>query len=151
MFRKKSCFKKGVVVFQPFIDPLQNSCPWIIHKIHRKKPVLESLLIKLQFWGPATLFKKTPTQTLSCEISKLFKNSYFEEHLWTSASKLHLKRDTNAGAFREFCELFKIIYFVEGLRTALFNKIASLTPWTHLTVLERDSSTGISLWILSKV
>ena len=56
-------------------------------------------LIKLQFWGPATLLKKTPTQVLSCEICKLFKNNYFEEHLWMSASKLYLKRDSNTGVF----------------------------------------------------
>ena len=28
---------------------------------------------------------------------------------------------------------------------SLFNKFESLTAWAHLTVLERDSSTGISL------
>ena len=32
---------------QPFIDPLQNSCSWIIRKIHKKKPVLESLFNKV--------------------------------------------------------------------------------------------------------
>ena len=32
---------------QPFIDPLQNRCSWIIHKLHRKKPVLESLFNKV--------------------------------------------------------------------------------------------------------
>ena len=47
-------------------------------------------LIKFEFWGPATLLKKTPTQVLSCEICKLFKNNYFEEHLMTSASKFYL-------------------------------------------------------------
>ena len=52
---------------------------------------------------------------------------------------------------REFCELFKNTYFVEDLRTAgsetpvrgsLFNKVASLTAWTHLTVLEAEVATG---------
>ena len=38
-------------------------------------------LIKLQFWRPATLFKKTLTLLLSCETCKLFKSNYFEEHL----------------------------------------------------------------------
>ena len=38
-------------------------------------------------WGPATLLKKTPTQVFSCEIYKVFKNYYFEEHLWMFASK----------------------------------------------------------------
>ena len=59
--------------------------------------------------------------------------------------------------FCEFCEFFKSICFVEHLRTAgsetlvsgsLFNKVASLTTWRLVALLERDSSTGISLWIL---
>ena len=54
------------------------------------------------------------------------------------------------------CELFKNTYFKEHLRTAgsktlvrgfFFNKVASLA-WRPLTVLERDSSTGIFLQIL---
>ena len=32
---------------------------------------------------------------LSCEICEIFKNSYFEKHLWKAASKLYLKRDFN--------------------------------------------------------
>ena len=67
---------------QPFIDPLRNRCSGIIPKIHRKKNMCWSLFsIKQKFRGPATLLKKTPTQVLSCEICKLFKNNYFEEHL----------------------------------------------------------------------
>ena len=30
---------------------------------------------------PATFLKETPTQNVSCEFCKIFKNSYFEEHL----------------------------------------------------------------------
>ena len=66
---------------QPFIDPLQNSCSWIIRKIHKKKPVLESLFNKVAVLRTVTLLKKAPTQMLSCEICKLFKNNYFEEHM----------------------------------------------------------------------
>ena len=44
-------------------------------------------LMKLEIWGPVTLWKKTPTLVFSCEIFKLFKNIYFEEHLLTSAPK----------------------------------------------------------------
>ena len=36
---------------------------------------------------------------LSCEICEIFKNIYFEEHLWMAASKLNLKRDYNTGVF----------------------------------------------------
>ena len=31
--------------------------------------------------------RKTPTQVLSCKICEIFKNTYFEEHLRTTASK----------------------------------------------------------------
>ena len=34
-----------------------------------------------------------------CEIYKLFKNNYFEEHLRMSTSKHYLKRDSNSGVF----------------------------------------------------
>ena len=107
-------------------------------------------------WEPATLLKKAPTQVFSCEICKLFKKNYFEEHLWMSASKLYLKRDYNTGVFL-WTLLFKNTYFVVDLRMAgsetpirgsLFNKVASVTAWKHLTVLERDPSKGIYLWIL---
>ena len=88
-----------------------------------------------------------------CNFQNFREQLFFEEHLWTSASKLYFKK-TNTGVF---CELFKNTYFVERLRTtgseipvrgSLFNKAASVTPWKPLTILERDSSTGTSLWIL---
>ena len=55
---------------------------------------------------------------LSCEICELFKNNYFKEQLWMSASKLYLKETPTQVFSREFCELFKKIYFSEDLRTA---------------------------------
>ena len=82
---------------QAFIDPLQNRCSWI--KFTGKNLCWSLFFIKLQLWEPATLLKKAPTQVFSCEICKLFKNNYFEEHLWTSASKLYLKRDSNTVVF----------------------------------------------------
>ena len=114
-------------------------------------------LIKLQFWGPATLLKKTPIQVLSCEIRKLFKNNYFEEHLWTSASKHYLKRDSNTGAFLWILWIIQEHLFCSGSAIAqlwntsegfFFYKVASLTAWRLLKVLERDCRTVISLWIL---
>ena len=77
--------------------------------------------------------------------------------IWANIVRDYYKRLRRRCFFREFCELFKNTYFIEDLRTAgsetpiresLFKKVASLTTRTHLTVLERDSSTGISLWIL---
>ena len=59
----------------------------------------------------------------SCEFCKLFKSTYFKEHLRTAGSKT-------------------------VVRGFLFNKVASLMAWRPLAVLERDSSTGIFLQIL---
>ena len=104
-----------------------------------------------------SLLKKTPKQALSCEIWKHCKSNYFEEHLWISTSKIYLKRDSSMVFSCGFCELFKNTYFVEDLQTAgsetpvwgsLFNKVASFMAWRPLTVLRRDCSTCISLWIL---
>ena len=36
----------------------------------------------------ATLLKKTLTQVFSCEFCKIFRNTFFTEHLWTTAPKL---------------------------------------------------------------
>ena len=52
---------------------------------HRKTPVLDSRYNKVAF-RPAKLLKVTPAQVFSCEICKIFKNSYFKEHLQTIAS-----------------------------------------------------------------
>ena len=39
-------------------------------------------------WPGLQLYQKeTPTQVFFCEICEIFNNTYFEEHLWTSASK----------------------------------------------------------------
>ena len=119
-------------------------------------------LINLEFWAPKTLLKKTQAQVFSCEIYKPFKNNYFQEHLWTSASA-SLFGDSKKVLSCEFCKLFKNTYFLEDLQTAssetsvrtassetsmrkfFFNKVASLTAWRLLTVLERDCRRDISL------
>ena len=120
-------------------------------KFIRKNLCWRLFLIKLQFWGPATLLKKTQTQILSCEIWKLYKNNYFEDNLWTSVSKLYLKRDSNTGAFLWFLWIIQEHLFVKDLQTtgsetpvwgSLFNKVASQVAWRNLTVLEIESITS---------
>ena len=49
-----------------------------LRKIHRKTPVLDSLLIKVG-----------DLQVFSCELCEIFKNTYFEEHLQTAISTWH--------------------------------------------------------------
>ena len=91
----KRCFKN-----QPFIYPLLKIGVFEqLTKLTAKYLCWSFFLIKLHFWAPATLLKNTPTQVLSREIYKLFKNNYFEEHLWNATSKHYLKRDSNTATF----------------------------------------------------
>ena len=97
----------------------------------------------MQFWGPATLLKKTPAQVLSCEVVKLFKNIYFEEHLWISTSKLYLQRDSNTDVFL-FSSGYTNVWFRNSSVWCLFNKFAKLTAWRPLTVL-KDTAAQVFL------
>ena len=42
--------------------------------------------MKLQAFSLQVFQKETPTQVLSCEVCKTFKNAYFEEYLQTTGS-----------------------------------------------------------------
>ena len=42
--------------------------------------------MKLQVFSLKVFQTGTPTQVLSCEVCETFKNTYFEEHLQTTAS-----------------------------------------------------------------
>ena len=47
-------------------------------------------LNKLQAWGLQLHLKDAPTQVFSGEICEIFRNTYFEEHLRTTASQIQL-------------------------------------------------------------
>ena len=51
----------------------RSSCSQMFFKIG----VLKNFAIKLQAYS-----KETPTQLFSCEIFRMFKNTFFTEHLW---------------------------------------------------------------------
>ena len=53
---------------------------------YRKAHVLESQKKKYIPEDLQLHLKKAPTQLLSCEYCEIFKNTYFEEHLQTTAS-----------------------------------------------------------------
>ena len=60
-----------------------------IRYMNRKTTVLESsLLVKMQTFKSATLLKGDPTWLFFLQyLRKIFKNSYFEEHLQTAVSE----------------------------------------------------------------
>ena len=59
--------------------------------------------IKLQAFRPSTFFKRESNIGVFCKYCENFKNTYFEEYLWTPASERHYM-------FRRFrflmCEIF---------------------------------------------
>ena len=94
-------------------------------------------LIKLQVFRPATLLKRNSNTGVLLWNLQIFKNVYFEEYLWASASvvssswhlcwnlfiKLQawrpailLKTDSQHVFSCEICRLFKDTYFEENLR-----------------------------------
>ena len=56
--------------------------------IHKKTPVLKSLLNKVAASKACTFIKKTTSQMFSCEYCEISKNTYFEEHLRMAASEV---------------------------------------------------------------
>ena len=73
----KNILTKHFPTRQLFANVLQNRNSYKFPDIHKKISVLESLLIKLHTWWPATLFKKqTPAQVFSCEYHKMYENGF---------------------------------------------------------------------------
>ena len=62
------------VQWQPFADVLRNRCSQNVRNIRTITPVLEPLFNK-------HCYKEIPTQMFSCKYCKIFKNSFFIEHL----------------------------------------------------------------------
>ena len=50
--------------------------------------MLESFLIEMQVFRPAILLNRDPTMVFSYGISEIFANTYFEEHLQTTAPEI---------------------------------------------------------------
>ena len=55
----------------------------LLNEVYIQKQPPEEFCKKV---NSATLLKYTPAQVFSCEIYEIFKNTYFEEHLRTTAS-----------------------------------------------------------------
>ena len=65
---------------------LEAATGGVYENIHMETPVLESLFNKAGGLRCANYQIETPTQVFSCDYCKVFKNTYFEEHLQTVAS-----------------------------------------------------------------
>ena len=130
-----------------------------------KTPVLESLFNKI-------LLKGTPTQVFSCEYCKIFKNTYFEEHLPMAASvwrHKNIEKHLFLGIRMFLPTLFETEYIwisiFRSSRWQMFFKIGALESfanyigkhlsqslfliklqtWRLVTLLKSDSKTGVFL------
>ena len=84
-----------VIIKQPPDVFRKNKCSLKFRKIHRKTLVLESPFNKVAGLKAHNFIKKeAPTQVFSSEYSEIVKNNtYFEEHLWKTTSKLNIHCD----------------------------------------------------------
>ena len=71
---------------QPFIDPLRNRCYWIIDKLHRKKPVLESLFNKAAVPRTCNFIKEDSDTGASLWNLQIFRIYKFSEQLFWRTS-----------------------------------------------------------------
>ena len=86
----------------PSLQTSFSDCFWRLTRSLEQKPVSLSAINTRFSWKKYLLPRKSrsshrrcsvkeglqrPAQVLSCEYCKMFKNTYFEKHLWTAASK----------------------------------------------------------------
>ena len=127
---------------QPFVDNLQSRCPWIIHKIHSKKPVL-SLFNKVAFLKTCNFIKEDSNAVAFLWNLQNLLGTIILKNICECLLLNFIYKETPTQVFsHKFCKFFKNTYFVEDPRTAvsetpvrgsLFNKVASLTTWTAVS------------------
>ena len=66
-----------------------------VRKIHRQRPVPETILIKLH---SQDCKKETLAQVFSFKVSEISKNTFFAEHLWTTGSAFSFSEAATGGA-----------------------------------------------------
>ena len=89
--KKKKCKitrVRNLIQKQPAEVFFMKICSSNFRKIHRKIPVPESFLIKLQAESCKFIKKNTLAQVFSCEFCKISNNSFFTEHLWATAYRI---------------------------------------------------------------
>ena len=71
----------------PGSPPLKKGVTLAIFKAYGKTPYFKDFSNTETPTGGLQLYKKeTLTQLFSCEFCKIFKNTFFTEHLWTNDS-----------------------------------------------------------------
>ena len=61
--------------------------------------------------GLQLYLKETPTQVFSCELCEIFKNTFFMEHLQTTASRNRMKNASPTGYFKVHHTMMSFLLF----------------------------------------
>ena len=80
-----------------------------------------SFLIKLQAYA-CNILKRDSGTGVSCEFREIFKNSFFTEHLWTSASEIG-KFFSNRKIFVKFNDSFSKKKTFQTIEVSLFSRL----------------------------
>ena len=109
------------------------------------------LFIKLQAFRPANLLKKTPTQVFSCEIWKILKNTYFEEHLQTPACVSWLPHRILIFTFHSSTRFSVLLYYAIKTKELMMHDAVSFEKIYHwMKYLAFESYRFLSLKCLMK-
>ena len=95
------------------------------------------ILVKLQACSGMQIkiskYKKTPTQVF-CEICEIFKNTYFEKHLRTTASKLLFREKPHWLNKMRFIDIANTFHKDRSSRPKLFCKNVVFKKFTKFTI-----------------
>ena len=104
MFRKLAFFRQRNYRSSHWRCSVKKKCSQKFKNIHRKTPVLESLLV-----APATLLKKqTLAQMFSRQFCTIFKNIFFTEPLQKNASA----KQQNIKNVSFFCLVISYVWII---------------------------------------
>ena len=150
-----------------FVDPLQNRCSRIIHKIHRKTPVLESLFKRKFRSRHSQMLWKIIVLSKVCKFhGKAHVSESSFEKLQVLRNATLLKRDSNTGFFRWTLWIIQEYIFFKGsmngsfwntmrlLKSTFFDRIPPLVASDTFRFLpcnfikKIDSGKDVNLWIL---
>ena len=110
-------------------------------------------LIKLQVFRPATLLKRDSDTGISCEICEIFKNVFFEEHLWTTASVVSFSWNLCWSLFLINLQVFRTATFLKrGFRTDVFLWNLRNFKSTYFEQCLRTTASAVCFsWLLSSL
>ena len=143
----------------PSLQTSFSDCFWRLTRSLEQKPVCLSAINTRFSWKKYLLPQKSrsshrrcsvkeglqrPAQVLSCEYCKMFKNTYFEKHLWTAASK-------NQDFSDKFTERSYFLNFIIPLIKAFSNLNFAMTECffslKHIFIKKKYTSSEM-LWFL---